>query len=287
LQPITQVLLEIPKALQDELITDSGLKLYIDPSFRKEWQSSVTAKILALPLKSSGGDKKIISKLNIGDEVAISYRVVADFHFQGDGKRFMAASKGSDYLQTFYNGAGEKIEIIAFPGPISPIWVGYYMNKKGELIDGTQGSQSDVERWQSQFPFGKTDIYTFNNFFEHDGKQYWKCDPSDIYAKKVGGKLVSVGDRVIGLPVDENVPREILQNIEHTGKEVKIRHQDRLSALTGGEEKGIKKRDIVSFPNGLVEKYEFWGRQYYIISERLINGRWQKTKPKPFLFSLS
>lgn len=263
--------------MQDELVTDSGLKFYIDPTYRKEWQSSVTAVVAALPLKASKEDRKILSQIKVGDEVAISYRVVADFHYQGDGDRFMEASEGSPYMKLYCNGKGERIEVMAMsrPGSGKVTWVGMYLNKYSDLVNGAQGTESEVERWQSQFKFGKTDLYTFNNLISFEGKDYWKCDPSDIYAVRRKGKLISVGNRVIGKPIDEIIPAHILQHIQHPG-DVKVRYQDRFVAITGGEDKQIKKDDIVAVAPNYLEKYEFFGAQYYLVSQQLIHGKWSK-----------
>ena len=126
----------------------------------------------------------------------------------------------------------------------------------------------------AQFPLGKTDIYTFNNFFEYKGKEYWKCNPEDIFAKKVKGHLVAVGNRAICRPIDEDVPVEVLQNIQHNTS-VKIRYQDRASVLTCTKDnKSVKKDHVVSFSPSHSEKYEFYGRQYYLINQNFIQGKW-------------
>ena len=58
-RPISQALLHIDQALQDQLITDSGLKLFLDPSYHKEWNASVTARVAALPIKVNTKEQKI------------------------------------------------------------------------------------------------------------------------------------------------------------------------------------------------------------------------------------
>lgn len=282
MQPITQVLLSVAKPLQDELVTDSGLKLYIDPSYRKEFQVSVTAVIEALPIKQNPQDKKILSQLKVGDEIAISYQVVADFEFKGDGGQFMCITEENDYVKEFSNGKGEMIRMYALPkrsGFKGAVWVGALQNKRQELIDGVQGDEETVNRWLSQFPMGKTDIYTFNNLFSYDGKDYWKCFATDIFAKKVKGHWVSVSNRVICSPIDEKIPDQFM--IDEKGKhEIMIRHQDRASALSGGKEKGIKKGVIVSFDPTHLEKYEFENKPYFLINENSINGTWKSVSKK-------
>jgi len=273
-KPVTQVLLAVKKPLQDSLTTDSGLKLYISPDYKKEWQASVTATITALPTKVNPREKKIFDQLSVGDEVCVSYRVVADFEFKGDGDRFMPVTEGDDRMRKFVNGRGDWIHVIALPGKISPIWVGYCQDKFRNIISGIEGSQSEVERWMAQFPYDKTDIYSFNNFFEYNGEDYWKCDLTDIFAKKVKGHLVAVGDRIICNPIDENVPKAF-HNIQHHSS-VKLRYQDRAKVFSGGKEKGIKRDDIVSFSPAHLEKYTFYGKNYYLINQNMVLGKWQE-----------
>lgn len=274
------MLLTIPKALNDEIITDSGLKLYLDPSYSKEWHSAVTATIASLPIKCSPKDKKILSQLKVGDEVCCSYQIVADFDFSSDGERFMQATEDNPHMKEFVNGKGEWVKVYAMPNlkGISKIqWVGVYQDRNRRVIDGKQGTEMEIERWLSQFQFGKTDEYRFNNFFEYNGKEYWKCNLSQIFAKKVDGHLVAIGDRVIMKPVEENVPTEIARQIIKGTDDVKIRYQDRGRVLTGGKEKELKKEETVSFQQQHLEKYEFYGKNYFLINQNLIQGKWLAT----------
>lgn len=276
MNPIGCILLKIEKSLQDEIITDSGIKFYLDPSYNKEWQATVTAKIAALPVKYSDKHSKIIGQLNIGDEVCISYRVVADFAFKGDGHRFMATTEPNPHRQEYINGKGDRIQKAAMPkrsGISGATWVGVLTNVRGDYVDGCQGSESDVDRWMAQFPFGQTDDYTFNNFISYNGEEYWKCNISDVFAKKVDGKLVAVGDRVIGRYVEEEVPEDIKRSLMFNG-DMKVRYQDRLRVLTGGEDLGLKENNTINFTSGHLEKYSFYGKEYYMIRKKSINGLW-------------
>lgn len=275
---ITQVILSVDKAFEDELITGSGIKFYLDPSYNKAYQATVTAKVVALPENPNPQDKKIIDSLKVGDEVAISYLVIADFSFRGDGGQFMPTTEGKDEFREFRNGKGESLRVYALPKQRgwTKMWVGAYQDKFRNLISGEQGTQQKVETWLAQFPIGKTDIYTFNNYFSYGGKDYWRCYPTDIFAKKKGNKLIALGDRVICTPVEEKVPENIAFSIRHNDY-VKVRYQDRGMVLSGGKNKGIKKNDVISFRPHFLEKYEFWNKEYYLINERMVEGTW-KTK---------
>lgn len=275
--PVSQVLLTIPKAFQDELITDSGLKFFLDPSYKKELNVSVTAKIAALPINPHPKDKKILDQLKVGDSVGVSYQIVSDLQFGSDRNQFMSALEENPHVKEFYNAKGESVKVYALParaGIQKAIWCGMYLTKQKELIDGVQGDEETVERWLSQFPFGKTDIYTFNNFFEYGGQDYWKCDLSQIFAKKVKGHLVAIGNRVICAPIDESVKDDRFIDTIGIKDRVKIRRQDRARVITGGKSKGLRKEDIVSFYPNHVEKYQFWGKDYYMVREDFILGRW-------------
>lgn len=281
-KPVTQVLLHIDKALQDEIVTESGLKLFFDGSYQKNWSATVTATIVALPINPHPKYKKIFSQLNIGDEVAVSYQVVSDLSFQGDAKQFIQSTEENPHLKEFVNGMGEWIRMYALPkrsGLSGPTWVATYTNKYRQFIDGVQGDEEEVYRWMAQFPFGKTDIYTFKNFFEYEGEKYWKADIDDVFAKKVKGHLVAVGDRIICKPIEELVPEPYLIK-EHRGHEVKMRYQDRARVVSGGKEKGIKKDDIVSFNPNHLEKYTFYGKEYHLINQNLVLGKWQPVTSK-------
>lgn len=274
--PVSQVLLSVEAALQETITTDSGIKFFINPDYNREWNVATSAKIAALPINPSPKEKYILDSLKVGDEVCFSYQVISDVSFGSDSNNFLPATYDDRYVKEFINGKGETVRVYGLAkrsGFKGLTWIGTYQNKRREVIDGVQGDEETVERWLSKFPFGKTDDYTFNNFFEYSGNDYWKAYPDQIFAKKVKGRWVAIGDRVICKPVEGDVPREILINIQHK-ESVKIRYQDRAEVLSGGKRMNLKKGDIVSFDPLKVEKYKFDNKDYYLINERLVNGKW-------------
>lgn len=275
-KPVAQVLLTIETALQDELITDSGLKLYIDPTYNKNFTATVVATIAALPLNPKPEYKKLLENLSVGDVVAMSYMVVADFEFESDAPRFMPVTEPNDHYREYINGKGYWVKVYALPKKVgigSHTWVGVYQDNRMNIIDGKQGTQSEVETWLAQFPLGKTDIYRFKNLFQFEGKEYWSCDPDLIFAKKVKGHWKAVGDRIICKPIRDKVPEQFLIDA-HKGQLVEIQYEDRGRVITGGKEKGIKKDDIVSFDHKYLEKYTFDNKDYFLINENFVEGKW-------------
>lgn len=275
--PLSQVLLTVDKPQQDSITMDSGLKLWINPDYNKEWNVTVVATVAALPVNPPPEYKHILDKIKVGDEICVSYMVVASFDFADDGKRFMQSTEDNDYYKEFMNGKGERVRVQAMPkrsGIKGIIWAGVYTDKRGEFIDGVQGDESTVERWLSQFPFGKTDTFSFNNYFEYNGIDYWKCGLDEIYAVRKRGHLVAIGDRVITKPVDEVLPDQYF--IDGTGlpQKVVIRKQDRGRIISGGSDMGLKKDQIINFDPRHAEKYKFFGKDYLLIKKKLILGKW-------------
>lgn len=279
--PLNQVLLKVEKALNDEIITDSGIKLYLDGSYSKEWNAAVTAKVAELPIKVNQKQKSIAEKISVGDEVAMSYQVISHLEFKSDSHRFMEVTEENPYFQEFANGKGEWIKCYALParrGIAKAIWVGTYFDKRGQFIDGAQGTESDVQRWKSQFEYGKTDLYNHCNYFSYNGQDYWKADLNQIFAKKVDGHIIAVGDRIICKPIEEDVPANVKQSLNYNG-DLKIRYQDR-GRVISSTRNDIKKDYIISFQANHVEKYDLWGKQYFLIKERFVQGVWEKNNKK-------
>lgn len=275
--PLHCVLLKVDKAFQDEIITPGGLKLYLDGSYNKNFTVTVTARIAALPIKAqTTKEQQTLDLLSIGDEVCISYLTIFDLNYASEGEAFMATSEGSDFIRTWVNGRGDKLEVVALPAlrKLNPTWVGVLKNVRNELIDGTQGSQSDVERWLSQFQLGKTDNYTFSNLIVIDGQEYWKCDLSMIYAKKQGGNIISVGEKIICKPVEEKIPKYIKAQLSKITDDTKIRYQDRAKVIDAGVNQKFRKGEVIAFDPRFLEKYDCFGKELYIISEHLVHGKY-------------
>jgi len=273
IKPIKKVLLTIDKALEDEIALGGGIKLYKDPAYNPEWNVSVTGKIAEIPSNSPLPLKK-------GDEVAFSYRVVAETTFD-DNEKHVFHSMTDDLnpkFRKFANALGEWIIVRAIPGILTLRWIGVYKNKYGKVVTGVDGTEQDLNKFLSQFSFQQTDNVTYNNLIRHNNQTYWKADYDQIFAKKVKGHITSISNRVICFPIDIDVPEEqrVINGVHIPDMLMSTRLQDRARVLTGGASYGIKKDDIVIFNPKYLEKYELWGREYYVIKENRIEAIWQQ-----------
>lgn len=270
MKPTNKVFLKLDRALQEEIITEGGIKLFLQPEYNVEWNAVVTGIVAGIPINCN-------KDIKLGDEVAFSYKVISDRTFGKGGDYYMPIGAVSPVKQKYTNSAGNQLIIQQFPamyGKFNNFWAGCLLDKRGEVLDGTQGTESEVERWKSQFSFSNNHDLKFMNLFEFNGQDYWRADMDLIFAKRVKGIPVSVSDRVIMSVVETNVKHkiELIHGKPIPYNDVKMRYIDRGCVVSGGENIGLKKGDIAGFNPDFCEKYNLWGKNYFLVKERRING---------------
>ena len=263
------VFLKIDKALVDEIVTESGFKLYLAPEYNFEQNTAVTGKIASSKSKD----------LPTNTEVAFSYQVISNREFPNTSDFFVPISEGSEHLKIWQNGRGEKLRMRAHEGKISLFWVAVFFDAKGQFVQekSIQGTEEQVERWlQSNFKFGNCETFKYRNLLSIDGKEYWKCSYENIFAKKVKGHVVAVGDRIIckfiEIPIEQRVKE--VQGIKLPEKNVAIRLTDRAEVLSAPKGSGYKKGDIISFNERYCENYQLWDKTYALIKQSRVEGLW-------------
>jgi len=223
------VFLNIENALVDEIVTKDGFKLYLAPEWNFEQNVCVSGTVSSVPLWFKGD-------ISVGDMVAFSYHVVSDRAFPNTSDWFVPVSEGGQYVKIWSNGKGEKLRMMAHHGKISLVWTGTYFDSKGRFQHGTQGSESEVERWlHSNFKFGNCEGFVYKNKISVGGKDYWKCAYTNIFAKKAGDQIISIGDRIICEIIDISA-RDIVKKVKGIklpDQSVKLRYYDRGRVISG------------------------------------------------------
>jgi co-chaperonin GroES (HSP10) len=272
------VFLSIDRTVIDEITTSDGFKLYLAPEWNFEWNVGIQGKIAALPRNYQG-------ELNIGDSVAFSYRVVSERELPNTSEYFTEISEGSNDIKIWVNGKGEKLQKLgAWHGAITRIWTGKLFDKRGQFEVGCVGTERQVDKWlRKNFKFEKPETFTYTNLITLDGVDYWKCSLENVFAKLVDGKLVPVSDRLICEPIEIPVESRVLQEkgILKPDSAVAMRLYDRARLVAGGESMGFEQGDVVSFEEKYAELYELFGKKYFLIRERRINGRWEVEDDDP------
>jgi co-chaperonin GroES (HSP10) len=270
IKAVNSVLLKLKEPVKTVIETETGFKLELAGNFNIEWNVTVQGVIESLPKNSP-----YLGEIKKGDEVCFSYFIVNDRSFDTDVDMFNPSIE-SNYMQQFIDGRGARINIIAVPGIITKKWVCSYIDENGNFVHGFEGTESEMERWKSQYKFGSVQKFKFENLIDYNSEHYWRCDNQFLFAKIVDGKLVSLGDRVILTPIDIDVPKETLtaMGIKIPDTSVQARLSDRAMVYSGGERMGIKQGDTVGFDPRFVEKYEFNNKQYFLLREDRVLGTW-------------
>lgn len=271
IQPINEILLSLKKPLQDTIKLNGGLELYLDTTWQHEQHVTCEGIVEGIPT-----DNPFNGELQIGDEVCFSYSVVAERRFADAGHHFHP-SITSNYRKQFINGKDERINVVCVPGKISKKWVCTFLDGRGNFKHGFEGTEAEMERWLAQFPFGDIQGYEFRNLVVYNGKQYWKCEYHDIFAKKVGKKLVSIGEQVILNPINRVIPKDVLKDmgILWTKDKMTLQEVGRAKVISGGRKIGLKGGDIVGFNDRIKQSYRYFGREYYLVKQDSIYGKWQ------------
>jgi co-chaperonin GroES (HSP10) len=266
------VILSIGKPLQEYIETESGFKLILaGQEHRMEWNISVKGTVVSLPK-----DNFFDGKLQNGDEVYFGYFVCSDRSFDSDAD-FFNESVNENFLKIFYDGHGNKIQIIAVPSIIDKQWVCSYIDKKGEFVHGKSGTEKEMERWLAQFTFGNVQKYRFENLIELNGEQFWKANQEFIFAKSVDNKPIALGKYVIATPIKYQVSKDELIkygiNIPESFMEATL--SDRAVVFSGGEDIGLKIGQTVGYDGMYIQKYNFDGFEYIILEKDRILGIWE------------
>lgn len=270
---IQHYLLEIKKAIQDELVLGGGLKLYFDASYHPEWHVCTCAKVVSKP--------RHITNVAEGDEVFISYSVIAERTWTDASDSFFPITENNRHYQQWQNRNGQWLTKRALPTPTrSILWVAYWQdNYLNILEEGVQGTESDVDRWLSQFSFKDSGTYRHKHLTRIGKNNLWKAQIFDIFAKRASdGSVQSVSDRVILQPlVEDKTDWYVLQGgvLQNTGDKIGAMYTDRGIVVSGGEAIGLQKGDIAGFEPRFCEKYTFDNTEYFLVKENRIDVIWQ------------
>lgn len=271
---ISTPFIQVEKALNDEIVTQNGLKLYIDGSWNREIHATVTGKVSALPIH---GNHSALKQLRIGDEVAFSYAICSETAFAGDSENFIETTEGSDHMKQWMNGKGEKLSVMAIPGGFNGVWVGTYNNRRGELIDGRQGNEREINKFLAQFSFGDGSELRFKNLIDIDGSDHWKTFYDDLFAVKRGDKIIALGDWMICEPImiDQTTMYNLQEGLSLPPMSIVFMCTDRGKVVSGGSELGFKKGDIAAGGERFWSSYDLWGKKYLLIRKRRLIGKYE------------
>ena len=287
------ILVELPKAFQDELVTTNGMKFYQDTTFRPEWNVTLQGKVVSVPKKITQGDGQVHSLdpdrprirpiVKSGDDLVFAYTVIMN-RKQSDnaGDIFTKEDPINPYTTTWLNPNGLRMIRVYL---MNDKWeIGLLDTKTKTWIDRTVGGERDVESFMGKYMPTENVGFNYRNLFPYDGSDYWMVDYAFAVAvKRAAGVFDMIGDYVLVEPIRE--PHrgtyqglievyEIAQDTDHRaiGKVVAIGEP-----LKGDVKLSIKPNDIICSDIRYVQKYEIDGHDYWVIRQKHIFGKQQVT----------
>lgn len=266
---ITNFLVKTDGALNDLITTASGVVLHKAAHINFEWNATVTGNVKILPKQKMG--------IKINDEVAFSYLVCSDRGFEVKTadvfKEINGAVSKDSFFMEWANGKGEILR--KTKNPFTGLFAGTLLDNDGNCLSRHVGKEDEVEGWMQQFDFVDRSKYYHKNLVQVDGKDLWVVGTDKMIAKKVGDEIIPVNGYVILEPIDEDKTKsfELAAGIVLPKNYAIARYTDRGKVIGVREGFGVKKGDKIAIDGRFIEKYELWGKNYFLIQEKRVLGK--------------
>lgn len=282
------ILIELDKKFQDEVVSDGGIKFYKDTTFRPEWSTTITGKVASVPTRLTIGDGKaqsldpdrvrINQKIKIGDDIVFNYLVVMNRKMTDNaGEVFTREHPLSPYVTVWTNPNGQ--QIIREYLMNDKYQVSLIDTKTKIVVDTIKGWEKDVEDFMGKYMPTENHGFNYSNLLPYDGKDYWLVDYANAIAIKKDYGYEMVGDFVLLQPIREPFRgtydgvievHEIKQDTDYraTARLVSIGEP-----LKGNKKLSVKPNDIIVTDIRYVEKYEIDGKDYWVVRQKYIYGK--------------
>lgn len=258
------VLVTIESKFDDKIVFEDGTVLYKAAELDLNWNVTVTGIVSATCQKVN---------LKSGDEIAFSYQVIAAKKWSDSDEVFQIASEKSNEFTEYIDGKGRRLRKIK--SYFYRKWDGILLNKDFTPISfRLGGSESEVDRWLSQFKFSDSKG-TFKNCIDFHEQEYWKVTIPNIIAKKEGEEIKMMGSELLCEPLLQDITKtmEIAEGIVLPEGYAKLKY-DNTGVLTHDYEAlGLKTGDILSFEEKYGAKYKLWGKDYVIVKKDRVLGK--------------
>lgn len=272
--PFDNVFVEIKARYDDEIHFNSGVKLYVDPSFNPNFHATVEGIVHSVPVNLRHSNAKINPIIRPGDTVLFSYKTVGDITFQDNTHLFRMTTKEEGYFTTWMNQERDTIRLEK--GLKDNQWVAIYTDKRGDLVAGRTGNHGECEGWiSSNFKFADGEGFTYDNRFYYDDKELWKVDYSLIFAIRRNGHMRMTGDYLLFEPIVENRPELIGKStlIRTEGDRMCIREDKGWLRCGARGREGMREGDVLLFDANMKEKYNVEGHPVYIVKRQYVIGK--------------
>lgn len=282
------IIVELPKVFQDELISPNGIKFYQDTTFRPEWNVTIVGKVMSVPIRLSIGGgrdsidpdrpniRKIVKK---GDEIVFSYLVIMDRkQFDNAGDIFTRETPINPYTTEWSNPNGLRLVRVYMMN--DKYEVGLFDTKTKTWVDRIKGGEKDVENFLGKYMPTENTGYNYGNLLPFDGKDYWMVDYANAIAiKRAEGVFDMVGDYCLVEPMYEPNTKTYdgLLEVYNLEQDKDFRAIGKLISiglpLIGEKQISVKPNDIICTDIRYVQKYSIDEKDYWIVRQKHIYGK--------------
>lgn len=282
---LNNILVELPKAFNDEIIADGGTKFFLDASLRPEWNVTISGKVASVPkVLTAGGivnhsfypDRAdILPVVKAGDEIIFSYLVVMS-RTQTDnvGEVYEKDKPIDPYITTWTNPS--KLRIFRVYHNNNKYECGLFDLKSGTWLDKVACNEAGVEAFLSKYMATENVGFNYKNLLPHFGKEYWKVDYINAIAIKKETGFEMIGDYVLLEPIRE--PRrgfeqgliEVYEVAQETDYKATARVVSIGEPLKNEIKLNVKPNDIIYTDIRYAEKYHIDGHDYWVVRQKYL-----------------
>lgn len=282
------ILVELSKAFQDEIVSDGGLKFYQDTTFRPEWNVSILGEVASVPIKLNMGggiDSLDPDRPNIhpivkpGDELLFNYLVIMN-RKQSDnaGDIFTRDRPTNPWTTVWSNPNG--LQIVRVYLKNNKYECGLFDTVSRTWVDKIRGGEFDVENFMGKYMPTENIGFNYRNLLPYEGKDYWKVDYSNAIAiKRDEGVFEMIGDFTLVEPISEPDNRVYEGSLEiyNIEKDKDYKSIGKLISiglpLKGDKKISVQPNEIICADSRYVMKYEIDRKNYWVIRQKHIYGK--------------
>ncbi len=206
------IIVQFDKKFQEQLVSDGGLVLHQDTSFRPEWHTTVQGKVMSVPIKLTVGgghdtvdpDRPRINPIvKPGDDLIFSYLVVMNRGQTDNAGDIFTQEKPRRLYETVWTNPNG-LQIVRVYLQNNKYEIGLFDTVSRTWVDRIRGGEGDVEEFLGKYMPTQNVGFNYRNLFPYDGVDYWKVDyPQAIAIKRAEGVYDMVGDFVLLEPIRE------------------------------------------------------------------------------------
>lgn len=284
------ILVELDKAFQDEIVSDGGMRFYQDTSFRPEWNVTTKGTVVSVPKKLTAGGgastldpdrARIIPNVKAGDEIIFSYLVVMRRkQFDNKHEVFTKQRTRDPYITVWADYTGKELVRIYLTN--DKYDVGLFERTSKTWLDRLDKcSEKQAEAFIEKYMPSENVGFHYANVLPFGDKDYWMVDYANAIAiQKPDGTFEMVGEYALLEPIREPRREKYQGKLEiyNLEQDTDYRAVGRLISigepLKDAVKLSVKPNEQVITDIRYVEKYCIDNKDYWVVRQKYLFGKY-------------